>query len=79
MSSKYMVADRNAKRCENCIRRSRQHLVPSTWYLGYHWMRELEANFPFKTIEEVVLSNKEKSNANSEKVLTGFAGEMRSV
>ena len=30
-------------------------VVPdSTWYPGYPWMRELEANFPLKTIEEVM-------------------------
>ena len=38
-------------------------------------MRELDANFPLKTIEEVVLSNNEKSDANSENVLTDFASE----
>ena len=71
VSSKYMVADivtrKDAKIAD---------VGPgSTWYQGYPWMRELEVNFPSKTIEEVVLSNKEKSDANSEKVLTDFAGE----
>ena len=26
----------------------------STWYQGYPWMRDLDANFPLKSINEVV-------------------------
>ena len=35
-------------------------------------MSERVANFPIKTIDEIILSNKEKSEANREKVVTDF-------
>ena len=71
VSSKYMVADIGTRKGAKIA-----DVGPnSTWYQGYHWMRELDANLPLKTIEEVVLSNNEKCDENSEKVLTDFAGE----
>ena len=37
--------------------------------------RERVANFPIKTIDEIILSNKEKSEANRETVVTDFPCE----
>ena len=41
----------------------------SPWIQGYPWMRGPEENFPLKTIDEVMLTNKQKSDANREKAI----------
>ena len=41
----------------------------SSWIQGYPWMHEAEAQFPIKTIRELVLSTIEKNEANKEKVM----------
>ena len=41
----------------------------SNWLFGYLWMRGLIKNFPVLTVDEVILSNKEKAEANREKVM----------
>ena len=47
----------------------------SPWIQGHSWMSERVANFPIKTIDEIILSNKEKGEANREKVITDFPCE----
>ena len=39
------------------------------WTNGYEWMRGEEADFPVKTVEQVILDNEAKSEARKEKIL----------
>ena len=40
----------------------------SEWAKGKPWMSEAEENFPLKTVDEVILSNQERAQANKEKI-----------
>ena len=44
----------------------------SPWNQGLPWMRGEETEFPLLTINDIILTCKEKSEANKEKVLTEF-------
>ena len=44
----------------------------SPWIQGMPWMKGEEANFPLKTIDEIVFGAKEKSEASKEEVLDEF-------
>ena len=47
-----------------------EHVSPdSPWIQGQPWMQGLEENFPLKSVNELALSVKEKSEADQEKVL----------
>jgi hypothetical protein len=39
------------------------------WTNGYEWMRGEEADFPVKTVEQVILDNEAKSEARKEKII----------
>ena len=49
----------------------------SPWIQGYPWMKDDEANLPLKTIEEIVLSSKENSEGNKERVILEEVGLLK--
>ena len=71
VNSKNMIADLGTRKCV----KSEEVRPNSPWIQGHSWMSERVANFPIKTIDEIILSNKEKSEANREKVVTDFPCE----
>ena len=44
----------------------------SGWIQDYPWKRSTATEFPIQSIDEIVLSGKEKNDANKEKVVTDF-------
>ena len=47
-------------------------IVPnSPWAMGYSWMKEHESKFPIKSASELVLSSKERADADHERVNEG--------
>ena len=71
VASKNMIADigtRKGAKIEN--------VGPnSPWIQGLPWMRGQEEIFPLKSVDEIVLSGKEKTDANKEKVLLDFTAK----
>ena len=47
----------------------------SPWIQEHSWMSERVVKFPIKTIDEIILSDKDRSEANREKVVTDFPCE----
>ena len=44
----------------------------SAWIQGYPWMRSVATEFHIQSTDEIVLSGKDKNDANKEKVVTDF-------
>ena len=64
VASKDMIADLGAK--------IKDVGPESAWIQGYPWMRSVATEFPIQSIDEIVLSGKDKNDANKEKVVTDF-------
>ena len=45
------------------------------WTNGYPWMRGDEADFPVKTIEQVILDNEARSEARKEEIIVEFLND----
>ena len=49
----------------------------SPWINGYEWMRNAPEDFPLLSVDQIVLSRKEKSDADKEKVLIDSVDDAR--
>ena len=45
------------------------------WTNGYEWMRGEEADFPVKTVEQVILDNEARSEARKEEIIVEFLND----
>ncbi len=62
IESAEMIADLGTRRCTSLDLVSQD----SVWINGFEWMSQHESSFPSMTVDEIVLSNKEKEMASKE-------------
>ena len=65
VKSENMIADLGTRKGANI-----EDIGPdSVWNRGLPWMRDEESNFPLKSVDDIVLSTREKADANKERIL----------